>query len=30
MENQMETKLIYWGSIGDNGKLDGTYFNILG
>ena len=30
MENRMETTIVYWGYIGDNGKQNGNYYSILG
>ena len=26
----METTIAYWGYIGDNGKENGSYYNVLG
>ena len=29
MENKMETTIVYWGYIRDNGKENGNYYNGL-
>ena len=30
MEKKMETTIVYWGYIGNNGKENGNYYSILG
>ena len=30
MEKKMETIIVYWGYIGNNGKENGNYCSILG
>ena len=30
MEKNMETTIVYWGYIGNNGKENGNYYSILG
>ena len=30
MEKKMEATIMYWGYIGNNGKENGSYYNILG
>ena len=30
MEKKMETTIVYWGYIGNNGKEHGNYYSILG
>ena len=30
MEKRMETAIVYWEYIGDNGKENGNYCSILG
>ena len=29
MEKKMETTIVYWGYIGNNGKENGNYYSIL-
>ena len=29
MENEMETTIVYWGYIWDNGKENGNYYSML-
>ena len=30
MENKMETTIVYWGYLRDNGKENGNYYSIIG
>ena len=30
MEKKMETTIVYWGYVGNNGKEHGNYYSILG